>query len=131
MDAVGLVPKKLPFASSATIIRTFRHALALDEHRAMFKANPWNRPNADEQKRGKQQKPEPINSLQKVKTLHMFDPKREDTENGHERFLSEEKVEITGQREPSQAEKDRKEVKTNIKEVWFMVRSSQIPHEAK
>ncbi|KAK0193172.1 hypothetical protein F5146DRAFT_1137047 [Armillaria mellea] len=46
VDSVGLVPKRLPFTASNTIIRTFRHALSLDEHRAKFKANLWNVPTA-------------------------------------------------------------------------------------
>jgi len=46
---VGLVPKRLPFTTSNTIVRTFRHALSLDERRAKFKANLWNRPNKKEQ----------------------------------------------------------------------------------
>jgi len=33
-------------------VRTFRHAVALDERRAKFKANLWNRPNAKEAKLG-------------------------------------------------------------------------------
>ncbi|PBK90885.1 hypothetical protein ARMGADRAFT_1014186 [Armillaria gallica] len=44
VDSVGLVPKRLPFTASNTIIRTFRHALSLDENRAKFKANLWNGP---------------------------------------------------------------------------------------
>ncbi|KAK0484101.1 hypothetical protein EDD18DRAFT_1361944 [Armillaria luteobubalina] len=46
VDSVGLVPRRLPFTASNTIIRTFRHALSLDEHRAKFKANLWNVPSA-------------------------------------------------------------------------------------
>ncbi|KAG7441014.1 uncharacterized protein BT62DRAFT_956306 [Guyanagaster necrorhizus] len=48
VDSVGLIPKELPFVTSNTIIRTFRHAVSLDEHRAKFKANLWNRPSARE-----------------------------------------------------------------------------------
>ncbi len=44
VDSVGHVPKRLPFTASNTIIRTFRHALSLDEHRGKFKANLWNGP---------------------------------------------------------------------------------------
>ncbi len=50
VDSVGLIPKRLPFTTSNTIIRTFRHAISLDERRAKFKANLWNRP-TDEEKR--------------------------------------------------------------------------------
>ncbi|KAF4596096.1 hypothetical protein EYR38_007470 [Pleurotus pulmonarius] len=49
VDSVGLIPRRLPFTTSNTIVRTFRHAVALDERRAKFKANHWNRPNAKEQ----------------------------------------------------------------------------------
>ncbi|KAK7036089.1 DUF2235 domain-containing protein [Favolaschia claudopus] len=44
VNSVGLVPKRLPFTASNTIVRTFRHALSLDERRAKFKPNLWNRP---------------------------------------------------------------------------------------
>lgn len=37
--SVGLVPRHLPFTTSNTAIRYFRHAIALDEHRAKFRAN--------------------------------------------------------------------------------------------
>ncbi|KAK0221349.1 hypothetical protein IW262DRAFT_1272039 [Armillaria fumosa] len=46
VDSVGIVPRRLPFTTSNTIIRTFRHAVSLDEHRAKFKANLWNWPSA-------------------------------------------------------------------------------------
>ncbi|KAH6909129.1 hypothetical protein BKA70DRAFT_1277545 [Coprinopsis sp. MPI-PUGE-AT-0042] len=44
VDSVGMIPKRLPFTTSNTSVRTFRHALSLDERRAKFKANLWNRP---------------------------------------------------------------------------------------
>ncbi|KAK0457554.1 uncharacterized protein EV420DRAFT_1271505 [Desarmillaria tabescens] len=52
VDSVGLVPKRLPFTASNTIIRTFRHAVSLDEHRAKFKANLWNLPTTKEMQLG-------------------------------------------------------------------------------
>lgn len=48
VNAVGLIPKRLPFSASNAVVRTFRHAVALDERRAKFKANLWNRPTASE-----------------------------------------------------------------------------------
>ena len=48
VNSVGLIPRRLPFTTSNTIVRTFRHAIALDERRAKFKANLWNRPNKKE-----------------------------------------------------------------------------------
>ncbi|KAM5539952.1 hypothetical protein V8D89_006455 [Ganoderma adspersum] len=42
--SVGLIPQRLPFVTSNTAIRVFRHALSLDERRAKFKANQYNRP---------------------------------------------------------------------------------------
>lgn len=44
MDSVGIIPRRLPFTTSNTSVRTFRHALSLDERRAKFKAHLWNRP---------------------------------------------------------------------------------------
>ncbi|KAF8066486.1 hypothetical protein FPV67DRAFT_1781048 [Lyophyllum atratum] len=48
VNSVGLIPRRLPFTTSNTIVRTFRHAVALDERRAKFKANLWNRPTVQE-----------------------------------------------------------------------------------
>lgn len=40
--SVGFIPRKLPFSKSPTnSIRYFRHAMALDEHRAKFKICQW------------------------------------------------------------------------------------------
>jgi uncharacterized protein (DUF2235 family) len=49
VNAVGLIPRRLPFTTSNKVVKTFRHAVALDERRAKFKANLWNRPNPKEQ----------------------------------------------------------------------------------
>ncbi|CAA7270706.1 unnamed protein product [Cyclocybe aegerita] len=52
VDSVGIIPKRLPFTTSNTIVKTFRHAVALDERRAKFKANLWNRPTHEEARLG-------------------------------------------------------------------------------
>jgi len=57
VDSVGIIPKRLPFTTSNTIVRTFRHAVALDERRAKFKANLWNRPTKEEEQLGIQNLP--------------------------------------------------------------------------
>ncbi|KIY72955.1 hypothetical protein CYLTODRAFT_366733 [Cylindrobasidium torrendii FP15055 ss-10] len=45
VSSVGVVvAKTLPFTNSNRSIKTFRHALALDEHRVRFKANLFHRP---------------------------------------------------------------------------------------
>ncbi|KAF9076868.1 hypothetical protein BDP27DRAFT_1389158 [Rhodocollybia butyracea] len=44
VNSVGLFPNRLPFTTSNTLVKTFRHALSLDERRAKFKANLWNPP---------------------------------------------------------------------------------------
>ncbi|GAB1524336.1 hypothetical protein RhiTH_007489 [Rhizoctonia solani] len=43
VNSVGLLPHELPFAKSNYVVRNFRHAVALDERRAKFKANLWGR----------------------------------------------------------------------------------------
>ena len=47
-----MIPHRLPFTASNTAIRVFRHALSLDERRAKFKANHYNRPSEWEQQQG-------------------------------------------------------------------------------
>ena len=54
MCSVGLIPHTLPFTSANGAIKTFRHALSLDEHRAKFKANHYQWPTEEEMKRGVQ-----------------------------------------------------------------------------
>jgi len=41
VDSVGILPRRLPFTTSNTIVRTFRHAVSLDERRAKFKPKLW------------------------------------------------------------------------------------------
>ncbi|TFK49640.1 hypothetical protein OE88DRAFT_361764 [Heliocybe sulcata] len=50
--SVGLIPRTLPFTTSNTAVKYFRHALSLDERRVKFKQNCWNRPTEEEQKLG-------------------------------------------------------------------------------
>ena len=53
VNSVGLIAgKRLPFSSSNYAVRTFRHALSLDERRVKFKANVWNRPEPGEEELG-------------------------------------------------------------------------------
>ena len=44
VNSVGLFSRRLPFTTNNPIVRTLRHAIALDERRAKFKANHWNPP---------------------------------------------------------------------------------------
>ncbi|KAL4266753.1 T6SS Phospholipase effector Tle1-like catalytic domain-containing protein [Pleurotus pulmonarius] len=44
VGSVGVIPRRLPFTTSNTHIRYFRHAIALDEHRARFQPNFFHRP---------------------------------------------------------------------------------------
>ncbi|RXW12269.1 hypothetical protein EST38_g13584 [Candolleomyces aberdarensis] len=43
VGSVGFRPEKPPFSASTTFIKTYRHAISLDERRAKFQANPWNK----------------------------------------------------------------------------------------
>ncbi|KAF8594073.1 hypothetical protein BDV93DRAFT_535126 [Ceratobasidium sp. AG-I] len=52
VNSVGIIPRELPFAKSNYLIRVFRHAVALDERRAKFKANLWGRTSAEDEKLG-------------------------------------------------------------------------------
>lgn len=63
VNSVGFIPKRLPFTTSNTIVRTFRHAISLDERRAKFKANLWNRPNQNEERLGIHHSPEKHSSM--------------------------------------------------------------------
>ncbi|KAF9007420.1 hypothetical protein BDQ17DRAFT_1350616 [Cyathus striatus] len=48
VNSVGLITaKSLPYTAFNKIVRNFRHAVSLDEHRARFKTNMWGRPRDD------------------------------------------------------------------------------------
>ena len=47
VSSVGIInARRLPFTTSNTIIRTFRHAISLDERRARFQVKTWSNSNA-------------------------------------------------------------------------------------
>ena len=54
VDSVGIIPHRLPFTRSNTAIRTFRHALALDERRVRFKPALYAPVSAEDAKLGTQ-----------------------------------------------------------------------------
>lgn len=123
VDSVGLIPKRLPFTTSNTIVRTFRHAVALDERRAKFKANLWNRPNSDEEKLGVKANPSPTPAASSTDTVKL--------KGLLARHRSEKRKQSSGYRESeeelilSSFEKmysERSECQTDIEEVWFAVR---------
>ncbi|KLO09282.1 hypothetical protein SCHPADRAFT_907921 [Schizopora paradoxa] len=49
--SVGLISRRLPFVKSNTAVKTFRHALSLDERRAKFKPNSYQLATAEERNR--------------------------------------------------------------------------------
>ncbi|EKM61846.1 uncharacterized protein PHACADRAFT_248724 [Phanerochaete carnosa HHB-10118-sp] len=52
--SVGLFSRRLPFTTSNMSVKTFRHAVSLDERRAKFKANLFNWPQEEERRLGTQ-----------------------------------------------------------------------------
>ncbi|KAF8527212.1 hypothetical protein JB92DRAFT_2826294 [Gautieria morchelliformis] len=52
--SIGIISRHLPFTTSNTAIKTFRHAVSLDEHRATFRVNLWHRSTAKERELGTQ-----------------------------------------------------------------------------
>ncbi|KAH9478760.1 hypothetical protein JR316_0009221 [Psilocybe cubensis] len=51
VNSVGIISaRKLPYTASNSSVRTFRHAVSLDEHRARFRSNMWNPPSTDPKK---------------------------------------------------------------------------------
>jgi len=94
VSSVGFIPKRLPFTRSNTNVRYFRHAIALDEHRARFQPNFWNRPTAEQLQLG-------------VKAGEM--PK------SHRRTPSKHKSQHELEREYTEGG----DCQTQIEEVWF------------
>ncbi|KAF8885156.1 hypothetical protein BD779DRAFT_1442618 [Infundibulicybe gibba] len=47
VSSVGIIPRSLPYSTYNDGVRVFRHALALDERRARFRASVWGEPVAE------------------------------------------------------------------------------------
>lgn len=107
VNSVGIIPHRLPFTTSNKVVHTFRHAVSLDERRAKFKANLWNRPDAREETLGvegqRPQVPETPTMGHKTPKMGMGfldnrSHKLRDMENKYDRKVGQ---------------------KTDVEEVWF------------
>lgn len=114
VDSVGLIPRRLPFTASNTIVRTFRHAISLDERRAKFKPNLWNFP-SDEQKIRAQASPRV--AMHALPKHHLTFPRpaipvhfKPSTASEEDMKQSKFEIAYDGHRAPR---------KTDVLEVWF------------
>ncbi|KAG8870724.1 hypothetical protein FRB97_009426, partial [Tulasnella sp. 331] len=121
--SVGVLSKHLPFAASNHHIKTFRHAMALDEHRVKFKPNPWHRdaPNAaamakdPEAGSGMAGKPVRPSLLQNIE--HAVEDSFQKTARAihhHHRVMSASEDEWGVDVDPESGKK-----MTDVREVWF------------
>ncbi|TFK66192.1 hypothetical protein BDN72DRAFT_871607 [Pluteus cervinus] len=92
VGSVGVIPKRLPFTTSNTHVKHFRHALAIDERRVRFNPKLWTRPTEDELKLGTQPGDMP-KSRSRSKTMKDFE--REYTGDGNH-FTDVEEVWFSG-----------------------------------
>ncbi|KAJ7457836.1 hypothetical protein FB451DRAFT_589308 [Mycena latifolia] len=82
VSSVGFIPKILPFTRTNTNIRYFRHAIALDEHRARFLPNFWAR-HTSQSERGLQPGEMPKSRRQTSEHKSLNDLETEYTDGGH------------------------------------------------
>ncbi|KAL0961236.1 hypothetical protein HGRIS_006201 [Hohenbuehelia grisea] len=119
VNSVGLIPRRLPFTTSNTVVRTFRHAVALDERRAKFKANLWNLPMPHEAKLGNPAHPPASPNVQPSKLPDASNSSSE-KHPGHEhhssfiRDSSEEYLLSAMERKYSEFRH-----RSDVEEVWF------------
>jgi len=106
--SVGIFPRRRPFVSSNSAIRYFRHAVSLDERRAKFKANHYNRPTKDEEKLGVQLGDMPKSTGTKTMLARFL---KHRTKSEAEREEAEDKEE--------ESHEHNHEMDTNVLEVWF------------
>ena len=97
--SVGIVPHTLPFTSSNTSIRYFRHAISLDEHRAKFKSNHYHLRRSEDEKG--------IKSGEMPQSNHRFPHYHRENHQHHHKSKSNEEAYDDGLTE------------TDVKEVWF------------
>ena len=116
--SVGLTFRRLPFVSSNSAIRYFRHAVSLDERRAMFKNNMYNRPTEAEQKLGVQPGEMPKARIDST-------PSKSQLETFFSRLSSNRKSETQIEEEQQTSEEllfaaqESYNLETDVYEVWF------------
>ncbi|KIN97166.1 hypothetical protein M404DRAFT_161121, partial [Pisolithus tinctorius Marx 270] len=112
VNSVGIIPHKLPFTKANNKIRYFRHALALDEHRARFMPNFCNRSTDADNKFGVQ-KGEMPRSTKKSRPV----------QNPHDKLLHEGSSLNGHHQEPNLQDRERRYTEsisqTDADEVWF------------
>ncbi|KAF5332902.1 hypothetical protein D9758_017003 [Tetrapyrgos nigripes] len=104
VNSVGIIPRRLPFTTSNTIVRTFRHAVSLDERRAKFKANLWNKPKEHEKGLG-------YRAAQFDE--HEHEHGRSGDHNHHEHQKSHSQLAMEGMYSKDHS------AQTDVEEVWF------------
>ena len=120
--SVGLISRMLPFVSSNSAIRYFRHAVSLDERRAKFKANLYNRPTKEENSLGVQPGEMPKSKQKRTSVIPAAVTK----------WVKDTKSEIVNTLDKAQKEEleqakfengfdmgDTNYLETNVDEVWF------------
>jgi len=113
VSSVGLIPKRLPFVSSNSAIRYFRHALSLDERRAKFKANHYNRPSDEANNLGVKLGDMPKSAVPtSSRFLNIVPPKRTKSQ-------AEREEEQQDSEEAQFDIQDTHSLDTDILEVWF------------
>ncbi|KAM6490035.1 Uncharacterized alpha/beta hydrolase domain (DUF2235) domain containing protein [Amanita muscaria] len=125
VDSVGIIPKRLPFTTSNTIVNTFRHAVSLDEHRSKFKANLWNRPNDQEKNLGIDNRMANINKLQELQIIKQdrgdepIPTVRKRTSNGGATLFRLSTQDDHTQDRLEMLYTDKNDTLTDVEEVWF------------
>ncbi|KIK60797.1 hypothetical protein GYMLUDRAFT_200122 [Collybiopsis luxurians FD-317 M1] len=116
--SIGLINRRLPFTSSNSNVRYFRHALALDEHRAKFSPSLWTHETNDDLSskfgvsRGEMPKSNP-----KVKDQEASPEPSPILKHSHTRQSSTEKT--LHEYEQEYDANSGSEPCTSVEEVWF------------
>ena len=126
---VGFIPRMLPFSKSPTnTIAYFRHAMALDEHRAKFNVCQWQQQDPDADQNIIDNTPHAKFKAWKRRLFRRSKPSSSKVANGHENTSSSSKGDVVKddeeqQKFASQFDSTAKALlgrgKTDVKEVWF------------
>ncbi|KAG9120477.1 hypothetical protein FRC07_004021 [Ceratobasidium sp. 392] len=128
VNSVGIIPRELPFAKSNYLIRVFRHAVALDERRAKFKANLWDRTTEQEEKLGEGGKKGKYHREQRQGStggMFSFVTRSVNGNDGEDRGRSKD---VDGKKDSARyshrnghdfASPEERHNQTDVKEVWF------------
>ncbi|RFU34696.1 hypothetical protein B7463_g1610, partial [Scytalidium lignicola] len=119
--SVGFIPRELPFSKSSTgSIHYFRHAMALDEHRAKFQVLHWQNQHHDGHAKDNAKKNRPHGETNQKSGSRPTKPeRRSSTPASHLKKIDQKNTQRRLEAKFEHDEQNVNDIVTDVVEVWF------------